>query len=436
MKPLLVLIIAAFSLAPAFAQALVVTAARPGGVYRLGEKIVWHITVDASGGAPVEKVQYSVKAGNLTEMAHGELTLIGGTADLATSLNTPGVVFAKFSVVVPGKPPLRVDAGALVAPEGITPSSPRPADFDRFWQTKIAEINAIPAHPVLTPAESGKPGVDYDKITLDGIRGTKIQGQLAWPSVGGKHPALLIVQWAGVYPLVREWATGPAASGWLVLNINAHDLPIDATPAFYAEQSRHALANYPAIGSDDREKSYFLRMYLACYRAAEYLAHREDWDGRTLVVQGTSQGGLQAIVTGALYPKVTAILVNVPAGSDQTGAEVGRQSGWPNWNHPMPGKDPVKVRETGRYYDAVNFASRITCPALVAIGLIDETSAPAGVVASFNQMKGPKELVVMEHSDHHGQHNTQAAYYARSNAWLRRLATGAAPPVQKLPGDN
>ena len=102
---------------------------------------------------------------------------------------------------------------------------------------KIKELNATPVNPVLEPGPSVKPEVDYFKITMDGFRGTKIHGQLVRPKREGKFPALLIVQWAGVYALDKWWATLPAGEGFLVLNISAHDLPIDEQPEFYKAQS-------------------------------------------------------------------------------------------------------------------------------------------------------------------------------------------------------
>ena len=51
------------------------------------------------------------------------------------------------------------------------------------------------------------------------------------------------------------------------MNIIAHDLPIDEKPDFYKEKAAKELADYPIQGSDDREKSYFLKMFLSCYRA-------------------------------------------------------------------------------------------------------------------------------------------------------------------------
>src|SRR4028119_1133514 len=269
-------------------------------------------------------------------------------------------------------------------------------------------------------------------ISFNNIRGTKVRGQLARPKKGAKLPALLIVQWAGVYPLNKDWATGRAREGWLTLNVNAHDLPIDAPAEFYKQQADTALKDYPAIGNENRETSYFLRMYLSCYRAADYLASRSDWDGKTLVVMGGSQGGLQAMMIAGLHPKVTAMLANVPAGADQTGPLVGRQPGWPMWYYQTRGKDSAKVIATSKYFDVVNFASRVKCPALVGVGLIDTTCPPHGIAAAFNQLQGPKELLVMERADHQGQNNTQAAYYERSTQWLRQLAAGNPPKISNM----
>jgi cephalosporin-C deacetylase-like acetyl esterase len=149
---------------------------------------------------------------------------------------------------------------------------------------------------------------------------------------------------------------------------------------------------------------------------------------------GTSQGGLQAIMTGGLHPQVTALLANVPAGADHTGQLIGRQGGWPMWYYQTGGKDKEKVIETSKYFDVINFARNIKCPALISVGLIDTTCPPPGVISAFNQIKAPKELVVMEWSDHQGRNNTQAPFYARSGAWLKQLAAGNPPPALNNPG--
>ena len=410
------------------AQDLVVTPDHADGVYAVGDNVKWTIAYKAASAtapaAPAE-VKYTIKAGGLKVIKDGTVALTDGKTELESKFEAPGTLLVTVSAAGDDKAK-KFLGGAVAAPDKIDRSTPRPDDFDAFWQQQIDALAKIPANPKLEAADGGKEGVDYFKITMDNINGSKIQGQLARPKKEGKRPAMLVVQYAGVYPLKKPWAVDRAAEGWLVLNIIAHDLPIDEADKFYADQTAGALKNYPQIGNDDREKSYFLRMYLSCYRAAEYLTTREDWDGKTLVVTGASQGGLQAVMTAGIFPKVTGVMADVPAGCDLTGPVVDRACGWPNWYNNVQGKDAEKVRSTGRYFDVMNFASRVKCPVLVGVGMIDTTCPPEGVMAMFNQLGGPKELVIMPDQGHQGNHKL---YYGRMGPWQSAMLKGKEPPV-------
>jgi cephalosporin-C deacetylase-like acetyl esterase len=412
--------------------------AEPGqasGIYQPDQDIVWHVKLSGVPPTAYSNLVYVLKAGGGTVVGQGTATLRAGAADIHGRLDQPGTVLAEITATNAGQPTLTALAGAAVAPDKIPVSSPCPEDFDAFWQAKLAELARVPAAPVLKPEPAGKKNVDYWKITLNNIRGTHIYGQLARPATGKKFPAMLIVQYAGVYPLAKNWAVDRAAEGWLVLNIIAHDLPIDRPAAFYDDLRLHALKDYPAIGNDDREQSYFLRMFLGCYRAVDYLAHRPDWNGQTLVVTGTSQGGLQSFVAAGLNHQVTAVMALVPAGCDNTGALAGRKPGWPYWMAHPEGKDAQRMLQTSRYFDGVNFAARIQCPVLAGLGLIDTTAAPSGVFAALNQIHAPKEVVVMPLADHHGNGNTHAPYLKRLNVWREALLKGE-PVPSPAPGKS
>ena len=411
----------------AFSQDITATPQHANGLYNTGEKISWRIA--APGATDVHAV---VKLFDTKVLWEGPIKLDNGSGVLETSLDAPGTVLVSLSAK-PQDKNAKCLVGAAAAPTQIQPSAPRPADFDAFWQAKIKDLHAIPANPKLTPGDSGDPAVEYVKLTLDNIKGSHVYGQLARPKREGKFPALLIVQWAGVYGLPKSNVVSPAKNGWLALNIMAHDLPLDQPEEFYKKTAATTLKDYTSIGNEDRETSYFLRMLLGCYRAADYLTQRPDWDGRVFVVTGTSQGGLQGLATAGLHPKVTAVLVCVPAGCDTTAPWAGRSVGWPYWFRSTQGKDEKKVMETSRYFDAVNFATNIRCPALIALGLIDQTSCPAGVFAAFNQIKGPKEAVVMVNSPHQNKNNAQAPWSRRSQEWLGALVKGAPAPVAKEP---
>ena len=190
-------------------------------------------------------------------------------------------------------------------------------------------------------------------------------------------PPLIQLQYAGVYALNTDAATRRASEGWLMLNLDAHDkLPSDP--------SGNVPRNYHAVGNTDREKSYFLNMYLRASRALDYLMTRADWDGKTIVLTGGSMGGQQSLALAGLRPdKINAVLVCVPAGADTNGDLHGRKAGYPNWLSTSP-----DVMQTALYFDTVNFAMRIKAPVLAGMGFIDTISPPAGIFTMLNQIPG------------------------------------------------
>jgi cephalosporin-C deacetylase-like acetyl esterase len=386
------------------------------GIYKVGERAGW--TVHALLGANYTKYDYVLRENNLTVLKSGTLDLSSGTATIETTLDHPGMLYARLSFVdapPPVTPPTmqeldKMTVGAAVAPMQIKPGAPRPADFESFWAGKLALLKNVPINPKLEPTPSDQANVDLYAVTLDSL-GSQVHGYLAAPKGGGKHPALLIYQYAGIYRLQKSNVTDRAAEGWLAFDINAHDMPPDRTTA---------PGDYAKIGYTDRETSYFLNMYLRDTRALDYIRSRPDWDGRTVVITGMSMGGQQSFAVAGLNPgKVTAMIVNVPAGADISGDLHGHKSGFPNWP-----ANYGKVAETGRYFDAMNFAPDITAISSVALGFIDTTSPPYGVFAAFNQIKGPKEAVPMIESDHNSiTPQKEGAYFIRLKQALDSLRT-------------
>lgn len=399
-----------------------------GGIYDIGDTATW--TLHFSEDINLDSLTYTIKRGGLTVVEKGGLNAINRTATVSYRFKEPGAVLLHIRAQDKNGRPVLRSAGGIAAPDEIDLSAIKPNDFDAFWEGQLNRLRNIPKNTKINKERSGSFGVDYFKITMDNIDGTHIRGQLARPSTQEKLPALLILQWAGVYPLQKDWVTDKAEDGWLVLNINAHDLPIDAEESFYEAQKAGPLKDYPTIGNDDQDSSYFLRMYLSCYRAAQYLTEREDWDGETLVVMGTSQGGLQSLMTAGLHPKTTAALALVPAGFDMLGPTVGRLGGWPQWYQNITHGDSIQIREASRYYDIANFVPRIKCPVLVGIGLRDETCPPEGIYAGMNQLKSQKEIVLLPDSGHQNTNDSQQPYTDRAeNVWLPMLREGKRPTI-------
>lgn len=391
---------------------------KPSGIYDVGENAGWTVKLAPGSSAAPGKMPFVLKMNNWDVIKSGEIDLSSGQAAISVAQGEPAMLY--LTIKPPGARPLI--AGAAIAPTKLQPSATRPSDFDEFWKSKIDQLQSIPPNPVLSPGDSGSPGIEYDLVTLDNINDTHIHGQLAKPNRTGKFPALVVFQWAGgPYPLEKPWVVDHARDGWLTLNIEPHDVLPDQPRSYYAALPAE-IKNYTSIGRADRDASYFLRMYLADYRAVDYIASRPDWDGKTLVVMGTSMGGQQSLCVAGLNPKITAVIVNEPSGCDTNGQLHGRQAGYPNF----PSNEP-RTMQTALYFDAVNFASRISAPCLVAMGFVDTTAPPAGIWTAFNQIKSQKQAAPMIDSPHNNLATArqQEPYTSRSAQWLAALVAGA-----------
>lgn len=408
------------------ADKLQVTPERESGVYKSGERATWKIKLTGDDIPADAKVTCELRQGGVPSRDRTSLDLKAGVTEYSAQRETPGClqVIVRYQPPKPkaadAAPPPEITAivGAAFDPEEIRPSAPPPDDFDAFWKAKIEALHAIPMNAKFEKIDIGDPKIDYYKFTLDNIQGKKIYGQLAKPAGATNLPALLRVQWAGVYGLERGWVTDSAKQGWLAVNIMPHDLPIDEKPEFYQKQASGPLNDYPGIGNDDREASYFLPMFLSCRRAVDFITEHADWNKKTLVVYGLSQGGWQSIVTAGLAPAVTAMASQVPAGCDHTGKAVGREPGWPNWaSRTWTGRDEKKMLAAARYFDAMNFASRVKCPCIVGIGLVDQACPVEGVLATCNALQGDKRIILMPRADHNGDHS---AYEAEFGPFLEK----------------
>jgi cephalosporin-C deacetylase-like acetyl esterase/lysophospholipase L1-like esterase len=412
------------------AEPLTFTPYNKTGIYELGEKVGWTVAVAEGEKAPSGSFKFTIKKNNFEPVDSGTFDLSVGTAKIEVSIDEPAMVFVQVTPpaeegaggIADGNRNRRgIALGAAVAPTKLKPAALRPADFDEFWQAKIKELKEIPENPELTPGESGKANVEYSTIKMDHVHGTHVYGQLAKPKREGKFPALVIFQWASPpYPLQKPWVTDRAAEGWLTLNIEPHDVLPDQPKAYYDALPRE-IKNYQSIGNNDREKSYFLDMYLRDYRAVDYMAGREDWDGKTLVVMGTSMGGQQSLCVAGLHPKITHLIVNEPAGCDTNGPLHGRQSGYPNF----PSSDPA-IMQTAVYFDAVNFAPHIKATSLVAMGFVDTIAPPTGIWTAFDEINAAKEAAPMIDSPHNNLATAaqQQPYTQRSAEWLNALVKG------------
>jgi len=239
---------------PAIEQQLTFTPFHSSGIYDVGETAGWTITPGPV--KPAYNFKWVIRRNNAVVLKAGKLDLSSGKDTIEIPVNEPEMIYvavepdgtkteAGYTGGNTGRNNGLYAVGAAVAPAKIALSTPRPADFDAFWEGKLAAQAKVPIHSVLTPVQTDVPGVELNMFVLDAL-GSKAHGYLARPTRDGKFPALIQLQYAGVYALNPRAAAQRAAEGWLFLNVDSHDkLPSDP--------SGNIPRNYQAIGNTDRE---------------------------------------------------------------------------------------------------------------------------------------------------------------------------------------
>ncbi len=165
------------------------------GIYQVGETVGW--TVEPGPVTPAYAYKWTIRRNNAVVLKEGKLDLSSGKDKIEISGDQPEMIY----VAVQAYADLAGDAttagsdgqaaapaftggntgrnnglyavGAAVAPQKLGLSTPRPGDFDTFWDGKLAAQAKIPINPVLTPVQTDVPGVEMNMFVLDAL-GSKV----------------------------------------------------------------------------------------------------------------------------------------------------------------------------------------------------------------------------------------------------------------------
>lgn len=370
---------------------------RQSALYQANEEIRFDISLKQKDGKPAApegtKLHWKLTRDGCPPVREGDVELKDGVASITGQLDGPGFLQCEVTGTVDGQP-LKALAGAAVDPLKITPTQTLPDDFEAFWKAQKAELAKVPLDAKMTPVKTDVPGVEAFDIQANCL-GVPISGYLVRP-IGAKPkslPAILSVHGAGVGSSSLENAANWASLGMLSLDLNAHGLPNGKAKEFYEELKNGEYKDYRSRGRESRETTYFLGMFLRVLRALDVLTTQPEWDNRTLIVRGSSQGGAQAIAAAGLDERVTFFVAGVPAMCEHSGALTGHPTGWPKIiPFDSEGKPDPKVVETARYIDMVNFARQAKAPSFFTVGFIDTTCPPTTVYATYNTLQGAKGI--------------------------------------------
>ena len=399
MKQLFALLIALMAFLPLQAQIrgnnIVVTVEpdHQDWKYNVGETAKFVVEVRRSGTL-IEGVSIDYSAG--PEMYQNEkksLTLKDGSLKLQGKMSSPGFYRVDVTAHVDGKD-YKGACAAAFSPEQLQPSTIMPGDFEAFWQQAIADARKTDLDPTkrLLPERCTK-DVNVYEVSFNNARwGSRTYGILSVPVKEGKYPALLRVPGAGVRPYGGDIYT--ASQGAVTLEIGIHGVPVTMEQKVYTNLNEGALNGYWEFGMDNRDKSYYKHVIVGCILALDYIEQYTPWNGKECGVTGSSQGGFLSLVTAGLDKRITCYAPVHAALCDHTASLKGVACGWPHYFYWNKGKGMEKQIECSRYYDGVNFARLINGQqkGWFSFGYCDDVVPPTTAWATYNIVKGPKEI--------------------------------------------
>lgn len=369
----------------------------PNAIYHKGETVTFVLKLESNGKPATEgEISWVITKDGLPLNQSGKAKVENGVAKVQGTLDEPGFLQIQANYRPDAKAaPISAMAGAGIDPTEIARSMPAPSDFDAYWTAEKEKLAAVPGNPRLTPVKSTSDQVDSFDVQVNSV-GAPVSGYFARPKGAAEKalPIILTVHGAGVRSSNLGSAVGWANRGFLAMDVNAHGLPNGKPEDFYKKLADGDLKDYRTRGSQSRETIYFHDMFLRLVRSIDFLTAQPEWDGKNVVVYGSSQGGFQAIVAAALDPRVTFFAAGVPAGCDHSAQLLGRIAGWPKFAGANHSEQPdPEILKAASYYDTMNFAARSHAKGCIfTTGFIDRTCPPSSVYATYNQITIPKEI--------------------------------------------
>ncbi|HOJ32372.1 MAG TPA: alpha/beta fold hydrolase [Candidatus Hydrogenedentes bacterium] len=392
----------------------VVCVERASAIYQQGEPAYFCVRSNSSGC----RFHYEFVKDGFETVDTGVAVCEENPIRLKLLPNAPG--FYELRVTDPESQTLQ-RAVAGVSPERIEFSLSTPKDFCDFWKEKTRLINKNSFY--LEPVLSHSSNVVVEKFAMQTDIAGNIYGWVIKPHVSPPFPAVVLFHGAGVYKLSFSAGLEWVERGFMVISVNPHSIPNDKDDKFYQDM-REELADYRRRGSDDRESSYFVKMFLRAIAVVSLVPHVNEWDGENIFVVGHSQGGGQAIAASAFNDCVRGLVCSCCTHCDLAGPLAKRAPGWPqivDFKRMVDGTVSCaddRVLNATRYIDCGNFAPYIDCPVHFTVCFLDDLCPPGGVYAVYNRLAGPK---VIRHETQVPHEHTIATKQAELDWAIRQM---------------
>lgn len=281
----------------------------------------------------------------------------------------------------------------------------RPADFDRYWQSGLAEMRAVDAQPQLIPADFETPFADCFHLYFTGVGGARIHAKLVRPK-RATAPGPAVLHFHGYSGRIGDWAgemkLAFAAAGISYLGMDVRGQggrSEDRGGVQGGTLHGHIVRGLQDAIDGDPDRLLFRNVFLDTAQLAALAMDMPEIDEERVGAWGGSQGGALSVVCAALEPRLRKIAPVFPFLSDYRRVwemdlardAYGELQEWFRRFDPTHDRADEVFAALG-HIDIQHLAPRVQAEVLWGIGLMDQICPPSTQFAGYNRLPGDKRM--------------------------------------------
>lgn len=288
--------------------------------------------------------------------------------------------------------------------------SPRPGDFDSYWEKALAELQATDPAPVLEPSKAIQPrNAEAFDLWFTGVGGARIYAKYLRPkNISGTVPAIL--SFHGYTGNSGDWQDklNYVSEGFAIAALDCRGQGGRSEDVGCVKGNTHH--GHFIRGLDDApEKLLFRSIFLDTAQLARVVMSFEEVDADRVGCMGGSQGGALSLACASLVPQIKRCVSVFPFLSDYKRVwemDLAKDA-YAELKTFFRHFDPLHEREDEifsrlGYIDVKNLTPRIKAECLLAITLMDNICPPSTQFAAYNNISSKKDAVIYPDFGHEG----------------------------------
>ena len=283
--------------------------------------------------------------------------------------------------------------------------SPRPQDYDAFWEKGLAEMRATDPRIELIPAEFKVANTACYHLYFTGVGGARIHAKLLHP-VKSPHPHPAVLLFHGYTGDSGDWSDklGYVSEGFTIAALDCRGqagLSEDTGSVTGNTHHGHIIRGLDDALKGRPDKLLFRQIFLDTAQLARIVMDMPEIDPNRVGATGSSQGGALTIACSALEPRIKRAAPIYPFLSDYKRVWEMDQAkdAYLELQEYFRHSDPMhklenSVFEKLGYIDIQFLAPQIQAEVLWGIGLMDTICPPSTQFAVYNKIDSQKTMKI------------------------------------------